>query len=714
MCFTQKIVFTICAHFTVKLVECKKFHKNPDKTGRYACIVPLCQHSQALAAVLGFCQACKAAYAGLDISNQNTMKILWNFWCFKAAQKWDYAVDPSRVPVTALTSPAKMLCKSWFGYVRTYKEVSMDMIMAMSVRSLANALGEPVTTRFCDLCRMNHCKDIDQIAIGMREATISWARRLEPPEEIFKSYEVHHGSSHLSAEKEAKPAACGDQCHETMASSHLSRQQGTPQPPPTSPLSNEEFLTRVPTRKAARLTKRLNAKVRMEIVIQEREEMFKTLEAEHNRRVRELQAQVDLDDAGGSADTSSASLHDATIGPLNPPKFAHQNFAICHDDPKTPSPRESLQPPLSGGVFGGFSGAWEYGPFGHVKVNNGFELCESPCRDATLHHHDPSYADLVGGSDEFLFERRRARRSQYGEIMEPEEISLEEQTFEEYLSDNMFSFRPSPPSRFVGGVRRVGLKDELAGGDDPEYPRNEYQRVEYPEKRSSKDEYARNNGYGKGQDSHFHEDLCYDEDDGEEDGNEQEQSNEEDTIDGHIDFYLDDDSISTSERVRPLTYVSPQSSRRSSSPSSPQTPSPPGPRNRDALPGIPPVSPLHITEFSFWADLAERSSPFHDHIDRQRDASHSERFMNGVDPALERSTGEDTFGPASRVSSEMVPLLGPEIRAVAPPRPARNPMFCITHGVKRQNGCQRCQAGGLSEVGLKPGERVNSPEPEQF
>ncbi|OHW90197.1 hypothetical protein CSPAE12_11205 [Colletotrichum incanum] len=652
MCFTQKTVFTICAHYTVKLIECKKFHKNPDKTGRHACIVPLCQHSQALAAILGFCEACKAAYIGLDISNQTATKILWNFWCFKAAQNWNYAVDPSRVPVTALTSPAKMLCKSWFGYVRTYKEVSMDMIMALSAQSLANTLGEPVTTRFCDLCRVNHCKNIDQIAIGMREATISWSRSFEFPEEIFKSYEVHHASSHLSAEKEAK----------------LAQQQRAPQPPPTLPMSSEEFPMRVPTRKAARLTKHLNAKMRMEIVIQEREEMFKTLRAEHNRRFRELQAQVDLDDVGGSAYTSRTSVHDATTGPLNPSNFAYQNSTIHHGVPETPSPRESLQSGLSRGVFEGFSGAWEYRPFGHVKVNNGFELCESPRRDNTLHHQESSYANLVGGSDEFLFERRRgARRSQYGETMEPEEMPLEEEISEEYLSDNRLSFPSSPPSHFVGGIRR-----------------------------------------------HFFGDLCYEEDDGEENANEQGESNQEDTIDEHINFYLDDDSVSISERVRPLTYVSPQSSHRSSSPSSPQTPSPSGPRNGDALPGIPPVSPLHITEFSFWSDLAERPGTSSDPINRQCDASDSERLMKDADPALEGATSEDTFGPASRVSSGIVPLIGPEIRAVAPPRPARSLMFCIAHGVERQNDCEKCQAGGLHEVSLKPGERVNLPEPEQF
>ncbi|KAK1968681.1 hypothetical protein LY78DRAFT_745639 [Colletotrichum sublineola] len=185
MCFTQKTVFTICAHCTVDLVECDKFRNNPDKTGRHACIAPLCQHTQALAIILGFCKTCEAAYTGLDLSDLNATRILWNFWSFKAVQKWNYAVDPSRVPVSALASPAKMLCKSWFGYVRTYKEVSMDMIMALSVQSLVNALGEQVTAGSCDLCRAKHCQDVHRIAIGMREATISWTCSLKYSEEIF-------------------------------------------------------------------------------------------------------------------------------------------------------------------------------------------------------------------------------------------------------------------------------------------------------------------------------------------------------------------------------------------------------------------------------------------------------------------------------------------------------------------------------------------------
>ncbi|KAK1986740.1 hypothetical protein LZ30DRAFT_565755, partial [Colletotrichum cereale] len=186
MCFTQKTVFTICAHYTVELIECNKFHKNPDKAGRHACIAPLCQHSQALAITLGFCRTCEAAYTGLDVSNLKPTRILWNFWSFKAAQKWNYAVDPCHVPFPALTSPVKILCKSWFGYVRTYKEVSMDMIMAQSVQSLVNALGEQVTTRSCALCTAKRCQDVHRIAIAMREATVSWTRGLKYPEEIFK------------------------------------------------------------------------------------------------------------------------------------------------------------------------------------------------------------------------------------------------------------------------------------------------------------------------------------------------------------------------------------------------------------------------------------------------------------------------------------------------------------------------------------------------
>ncbi|GKT51254.1 uncharacterized protein ColSpa_11435 [Colletotrichum spaethianum] len=703
MCFTQKTVFTICAHYIIELVECTKFQNNPDKTGRHACIVPLCQHSQALATAFGFCNACRAAYVGLNVSYLNATNILLNFWSFKAAQKWNYAVDPSRVPVMALMSPTKVLCKSWFGCVQTYKEVGLGMVMALSVQSLMNALGEPVTTKSCDLCRANHCKDINRIAIGMREATIGWARGLKLPEQIFKSYEAYHGSTSPSVEKELNLTACKNQSHETRASSQVSQQQRAPQPPSASPMSSEDFPMRIPVRKATRLAKRLNAKVRMEIVIQEREEMFKILEAEHKRRVSELQAQVDLDEAGVSAGPSRTSVHDTRVGPSNPPNFVYHNLTR-HNALKTPSPHASPRSSPSGGTSEVFSGTWEREPFGHVPANTGFELFESPRRDNGLRHQESSYADLVGGSDEFLFERRRARRSQYGETV----------NHEEFLSDKRFSFGPSPPSHFVGGVRRVWrIEDEFSGGDHPEYPRNECRKKkEYPNKQYPKDEYSRSNSYGRVHDTCFYEDPYYNEDDG--NANEQGQSIQEDTIDEHINFYLDDDSLSISERVRPLTYISPQGSHHSSRPLSPQTPSPPSLRNADALPDIPPVSPLHLTEFSFLADLAERSVKSSNPASRECDASNAEFSMQAADPGLDGALGEATVGSTSRVSSGVAPLLGPEIRAVAPPRPSRGPMICITHCVERQNDCQRCKAGALHEVSLKPGERMNLPEPEQF
>ncbi|KAK1986739.1 hypothetical protein LZ30DRAFT_704466 [Colletotrichum cereale] len=324
----------------------------------------------------------------------------------------------------------------------------------------------------------------------------------------------------------------------------------------SSPVSSEDFPVHSPKRKASRQAKRLNSKLRMEMVLQEREEMFKKLEAEHKRRVWELQAQVGLDDAGISAGTSKTSAHSATVAP--------PNSLRCN--PETPSRRASTLP----GPFEGSSGAWGHGQFGNVQGNNDFGFS--------------------------------------------------------WYNDEAYS--------------------------------------------------------------------------------------EEDTIDEHIDFYLDDDSISVSERTRPLTYVSPQRSHDGSYCPSPQRPSTPDPGNVDALPPIPPVSPLHFTEFGVLADPAEHSHRFSGSVDGQCGATPSERPVETVEKVSEGDLDRDTLGPASRGSSGIVPRMGLEIRAVAPPRPARGPVLCITHLVERQNGCQRCEAGTFQEIGLKPGERMNSPEPE--
>ncbi|KAK1596953.1 uncharacterized protein LY79DRAFT_543263 [Colletotrichum navitas] len=197
-----------------------------------------------------------------------------------------------------------------------------------------------------------------------------------------------------------------------------------------------------------------------------------------------------------------------------------------------------------------------------------------------------------------------------------------------------------------------------------------------------------------------------------------EDDNKEDANDEHIDFYLDDDSISVSERTRPLTYVSPKRSHdnSNSNSSSPQTASPPGPRKVYALPAIPPVSPLRFTELGFLADPAEYSHRFSGLVDGQCDAFPSEHSEMTAEKASERDPDGDLFGPAYRGSSGIAPYMGPDIRAVAPPRPARVPVRCFTHGVKKQNGCQRCEVVTFWEIGLKPGEHMGSPapEPEQF
>ncbi|KAK2045185.1 hypothetical protein LZ31DRAFT_521371 [Colletotrichum somersetense] len=366
--------------------------------------------------------------------------------------------------------------------------------MTLSVQSLVNALGEQVTTKSCDLCQVNHSQDFHGIAIGMREATISWTRSLKCPEEIFKPYGLNRGLGRSGTE-EAGLAAFENRPYDILASVRPSQRRRVPQVSAFPPASGEDFPMHVPKSKTSPQPKHLSAKLRMEIVLQEREAMFKELEAEHKRRVWELQTQSGLDDACISAD-----------------------------------------------------------------------------------------------------------------------------------------------------------------------------------------------------------------------------NNEKDITDEQIDFYLDDDSIPISERIRSLTYVAPQRSHDNSNSSSPQTPSPPGPRKVDGLPAIPPVSPLHFTESGFLADPAENFHRISDRIDGQCDASHSERSVKTVETASEGDLDGDTLGPASRGSSGVASRMGPEIRTITPPRPARVPFRCITHGVEKQNGCQGCEVGTFWEIGLKPGQLMSPPglEPGQF
>ncbi|OBR08879.1 hypothetical protein CH63R_07644 [Colletotrichum higginsianum IMI 349063] len=654
MCFTRKLIFTVCAHYTVQLIECEKFHSNPDKTGRHACISPLCQHSQSLVTILGFCGACKDAYTGLKVAKINASQILWNFWCFKAAQKWNCAVDPSRVPVAALTSPAKTLHKSWFGYVRTYKEVSLDMIMAVSVQSLLDAFGQPVRATLCTMCRANHYMDLNRIAVGMAEATISWAHGLRYPEAVFESYQTHH---HHRTEEVGVAAASGDQLPTTRHQPPV-QQARQKQPSMSSVPDNKVFPRRPPAGDPARHTKRVNAKARRDAVIQERGDMLETLEAGHDERMAELQARVDLNDRRVSADTWMMRTFGSPAS-HSPSRSADQNTNNrSSGTSRVLFSQTSPYSSPSGGEFEGFSGAWEHEQDDAQANNNPKPSWPVRRANKRLRYPAHTYDNVIGEYDDALFEQPQARRSQYGEIVDPDDMSLDEGPDPRAR----FSFVPSPPSHFVGEVRRV---------------------------RRDKDELADMQG---------------------------QSASDGGMVDEHIDFYLDDDSVSVTGRVRPLTYVSPESSCDGSNTSSPRPPSPPSPRhNAAALPGIPPVSPLTFSsEFSFMADRADRSgtSPYREGL--PFDASRSGCSKDAAGPALKGGLGEDTFGPLSRKSSGVAPLLGPDIRDVAPPRPRRNPKLCVTHGAVTNTVCRGCQDGALQEVALRPGTRVKQPEPEQF
>ncbi|GJC97052.1 hypothetical protein ColKHC_05878 [Colletotrichum higginsianum] len=603
MCFTRKLIFTVCAHYTVQLIECEKFHSNPDKTGRHACISPLCQHSQSLVTILGFCGACKDAYTGLKVAKINASQILWNFWCFKAAQKWNCAVDPSRVPVAALTSPAKTLHKSWFGYVRTYKEVSLDMIMAVSVQSLLDAFGQPVRATLCTMCRANHYMDLNRIAVGMAEATISWAHGLRYPEAVFESYQTHH---HHRTEEVGVAAASGDQLPTTRH-----------QPPVQQARQKQPSMSSVPDNKTsprgdpARHTKRVNAKARRDAVIQKRGDMLETLEAGHDERMAELQAQVDLNDRRVSADTWMMRTF-GSPDPHSPSRSADQNTNNrSSGTSRVLFSQTSPYSSPSGGEFEGFSGAWEHEQDDAQANNNPKPSWPVRRANKRLRYPAHTYDNVIGEYDDALFEQLQARRSQYGEIVDPDDMALGEGPDPRAR----FSFVPSPPSHFVGEVRRV---------------------------RRDKDELADMQG---------------------------QSASDGGMVDEHIDFYLDDDSVSVTGRVRPLTFMADRADRSGTSP------------YREGL-------------------------PF--------DASRSGCSKDAAGPALKGGLGEDTFGPLSRKSSGVAPLLGPDIRDVAPPRPRRNPKLCVTHGAATNTVCRGCQDGALQEVALRPGTRVKQPEPEQF
>ncbi|KAJ0296957.1 hypothetical protein COL516b_011172 [Colletotrichum fioriniae] len=386
MCFTQKTIHTVCAHSAVELIECRKFIGNKDKTYRNACTVPLCQHTQALATVIGFCQNCEAFYRDSDVSSVNASELLENYWKFKAVKKWHCPVDPLMIPASALTETSMELPSSWYTFARNERELGKDMVMAASVQSLVHALGEPITHPSCDLCRRKHRTDTCRMAVGGQRATVSWASRLANSGDIFKTYEFSHQLSHTS---NAEDVNRGDYGNESALSS------GTAQTPrPVAFISPALPAQSSPSR-------RLNIHERREIEFQERQKLFAELAANHQKDIQRLREQAELEIRAEEEFRKEIAASSDTTGVT-----ASSSSVISDHLPRSPSSSADIA-----SAFPSFSGV-------HCPLIDTDEHGED---DASLHpldYDESAYEALTGGTNEIrdVLELRQATivKPEYG------------------------------------------------------------------------------------------------------------------------------------------------------------------------------------------------------------------------------------------------------------------------------------------------------------
>ncbi|KAK1493824.1 hypothetical protein CTAM01_09285 [Colletotrichum tamarilloi] len=401
MCFTQNTIHTVCAHSAVELIECRKFIENKDKTDRNACIAPLCQHTQALATVLGFCQNCEAFYRDSDVSSVSSSELLENYWHFKAVKKWHHPVEPVMIPSSALTETSMKLSSTCFTFVRNEREVRKDMVMAASVQSLVHALGEPITHPSCDLCRRKHRTDICRMAVGGQRATVSWASRLANAEDIFKTYEFSHQLSHTS---NAEDVNRGDYGNESALSSETVQA-----PRPVAFISPALPVQSPPLR-------RLNIHERREIEFQERQKLFAELAANHEKDIQRLREQAELEmRAEEEFRKAIAASSDATG------VTASSSSVTSHHLPGSPSSSADIA-----SAFPSFSGV-------HCPLIDNDEHGKDHALLRTLDYDEPAYKALTGGVHEIqdVLELRQAAvvkpessatlHSCYGEIGDIEE-----------------------------------------------------------------------------------------------------------------------------------------------------------------------------------------------------------------------------------------------------------------------------------------------------
>ncbi|KAL2875125.1 hypothetical protein SGCOL_009697 [Colletotrichum sp. CLE4] len=394
MCFTQKTIHTFLA--------------KSDKTDRDACIIPICQHTQALATVLGFCHHCEVVYKDVDVSTVSASELLDNYWKFKAVQKWHHPVDPLMIPALALTEASMELSSSWYTFARNEKELGRDMVMAASVQSLVHALGEPITHPSCDLCRRKHRTDVCRMAVGGQRATVSWATRLANAGDIFKTYEVSHVLSHTSKAENANHGDYGDESVLSLEEVRI--------PPRVAFISQPLGSESPPSR-------RLNIHERREIEFKERQILFAELAANHEKDIERLKEQAELEIRAEEEFRKAISASDNATGVT-----ASSSSGISTNSPPSPFPSDDIA-----NAFPSFSGLH----------------CETPLidddefgKDSSISHplryDENAFTALAGGTKmiQDVLELRQAAivkpensvnlHSYYGEIGDIEEENSED------------------------------------------------------------------------------------------------------------------------------------------------------------------------------------------------------------------------------------------------------------------------------------------------
>jgi len=99
MCRIQKLIYCVCAHTEASVGECEAFFDKPDKSERWRCIKPVCQHTRQLFLHHGLCPSCRSHF---NCGIAPTEAFVRSFWAHKNRHKIDTSVEAWTIPGEAI------------------------------------------------------------------------------------------------------------------------------------------------------------------------------------------------------------------------------------------------------------------------------------------------------------------------------------------------------------------------------------------------------------------------------------------------------------------------------------------------------------------------------------------------------------------------------------------------------------------------------------